>query len=57
MKAFEIAKVAFQQKRKKIRTALKEIITEEELITLNLDPNVRPSNLTPDDYLKLAVEM
>ena len=57
MKAFEIAKVAFQQKRKKIRSALKEIITEEELVRLSLDPNVRPSNLTPDEYLKLAVEM
>ena len=23
-------------------------------IELNLDPNIRPSNLTPNDYLKLA---
>ena len=42
------------QKRKKIRTALKEIVSENELIELNLDPNIRPSNLTPNDYLKLA---
>jgi len=54
IEAFEIAKVAFQQKRKKIRTALKEIFSENELIELNLDPNIRPSNLTPNDYLKLA---
>ena len=54
IEAFEIAKVAFQQKRKKIRTALKEIVSENELIELNLDPNIRPSNLTPNDYLKLA---
>ena len=56
IKAFEIAKVAFQQKRKKIRTALKEIITEDKLISLNIDPNLRPSNLTPDHYLELAME-
>ena len=56
MKAFEIAKIAFQQKRKKIRSALKEIVTEDQLVSLNLDPNLRPSNLTPDDYLKLAGE-
>ena len=56
IKAFEIAKVAFQQKRKKIRTALKEIITEDKLISLNIDPNLRPGNLTPDQYLELAME-
>ena len=57
MKAFEISKVAFQQKRKKIRSALKEIIKEDQLVSLNLDPNLRPGNLTPDDYLKLAMEI
>ena len=57
MKAFEISKVAFQQKRKKIRSALKEIIKEDQLVSLNIDPNLRPGNLTPDDYLKLAMEI
>ncbi len=54
LKAFEISKVAFQQKRKKIKTALSEYIDEDiaEKLSLNLD--VRPQELTPEDYLAIA---
>ena len=31
-------------------------IKEFKLISLNIDPNLRPSNLTPDHYLELAME-
>ena len=54
LKAFEISKVAFQQKRKKIKTALSEYIDEDiaEKLSLNLD--LRPQELTPEDYLAIA---
>ena len=31
-------------------------IEQDKLISLNIDPNLRPSNLTPDHYLELAME-
>ena len=54
MKAFEIAKIAFQQKRKKVRTSLKSIISEDRLVELGIDPNNRASNLTPENYYDIA---
>ena len=56
LKAFEISKIAFQQKRKKIRSSLSSILTENQLIELNLDTNLRASDLSPEDYLLIAKE-
>ena len=53
-KAFEISKIAFQQKRKKIKTALKDYIDEEKAEKLLLDLNSRPQELTPNDFLSIA---
>ena len=53
-KAFEISKIAFQQKRKKIKTALRDYIDEEKAEKLLLDLNSRPQELTPNDYLSIA---
>ena len=52
--AFEISKVAFQQRRKKVRTSLSSIISEGQLEDLDIDINSRAGNLSPDDYLKIA---
>ena len=52
--AFEISKVAFQQRRKKVRTSLSSIISEEQLKELDIDTNSRAGNLSPNDYLKIA---
>ena len=52
--SFEISKVAFQQKRKKIKTALKDYIDEESSKKLSLDLNLRPQELTPENYLAIA---
>jgi 16S rRNA (adenine1518-N6/adenine1519-N6)-dimethyltransferase len=54
LNAFEISKVAFQQRRKKVRTSLSSIISEEQLEDLDIDINSRAGNLSPDDYLKIA---
>ena len=54
IRAFEISKIAFQQKRKKIKTALKDYIDEESSKKLSLDLNLRPQELTPENYLAIA---
>ena len=54
LKAFEISKVAFQQKRKKIKSALREYIDEDMAEKLSLNLDLRPQELTPEDYLAIA---
>ena len=56
LKAFEISKIAFQQKRKKIRSSLSSIVNEDQLSKLNLDTNLRASDLSPEDFLLIAEE-
>lgn len=55
--AFEISKIAFQQKRKKIRTSLTSFINEDHLLKINIDPNLRASDLSPEMYYEIAKEL
>jgi 16S rRNA (adenine1518-N6/adenine1519-N6)-dimethyltransferase len=57
LKAFEISKIAFQQKRKKIRSSLSSIINEDHLVKINIDPNQRAADLSPDLYYEIAKEL
>ncbi|HCM47362.1 MAG TPA: 16S rRNA (adenine(1518)-N(6)/adenine(1519)-N(6))-dimethyltransferase, partial [Colwellia sp.] len=45
---------AFNQRRKTIRNTFKKLITETQLAELNIDANLRPENLSLDEYKKLA---
>jgi len=45
---------AFNQRRKTIRNSFKNLISVEQLESLNIDANLRPENLTLDDYILLA---
>ena len=45
---------AFNQRRKTIRNGFKKLISEEQLTSLGIDANVRPENLSIDDYINLA---
>ncbi len=45
---------AFNQRRKTIRNSFKNLISVAQLESLNIDANVRPENLTIDDYIMLA---
>ena len=54
LKAFEISKIAFQQKRKKIKTALYGYVDKETSEKLSLSLDLRPQELTPEDYLAIA---
>ena len=52
--AFNLSKIAFQQKRKKIKSALQEYFSVDELEKLGINPDDRPQKLTPEQYLLLA---
>lgn len=45
---------AFNQRRKTIRNTFKKLITAAQLAELNIDANLRPENLSLDEYKKLA---
>ncbi len=45
---------AFNQRRKTIRNSFKKLINVEQLASLNIDANLRPENLSLDEYIKLA---
>jgi 16S rRNA (adenine1518-N6/adenine1519-N6)-dimethyltransferase len=45
---------AFSARRKTLRNALARWFDEAALRALGLDPKLRPENLSPDDYLRLA---
>ena len=45
---------AFNQRRKTIRNSFKNLISVAQLESLNIDANLRPENLTLDDYILLA---
>lgn len=45
---------AFNQRRKTIRNGFKNLISVAQLEALNIDANLRPENLTLDDYILLA---
>jgi 16S rRNA (adenine1518-N6/adenine1519-N6)-dimethyltransferase len=45
---------AFNQRRKTIRNSFKNLISVDQLESLNIDANLRPENLNLDDYIMLA---
>ena len=45
---------AFNQRRKTIRNSFKKLISVKQLESLNIDANLRPENLTLDEYILLA---
>jgi 16S rRNA (adenine1518-N6/adenine1519-N6)-dimethyltransferase len=45
---------AFNQRRKTIRNSFKKLINVDEIEKLGIDVNLRPENLTLDDYILLA---
>lgn len=50
----EIVKIAFNQRRKTLRNALKSIISAEELEKLGIDAKLRPEQLSVEDYVKIS---
>ena len=53
--AFEkVVRVAFSQRRKTLRNALKSLIEEEQIVQLGIDPKLRPEQLGIEAYIKLS---
>lgn len=50
----DVVNRAFSQRRKTIRNALKSVISEADMQSLGLDPQLRPENLDLEDYAACA---
>ena len=51
-----VLKISFKQRRKTIKNNLKEIFidSEKKLLKCGIDPNSRPQDLKPIDFVKLS---
>lgn len=50
----QVCALAFNQRRKTIRNSLKEVLSEEDICSLDIDPQLRAENLTLAQYAALA---
>lgn len=50
----QVCTTAFNQRRKTLRNCLKQLISVEQLQQLNIDPNLRPDNLSLNQYIAVA---
>ena len=48
---------AFGARRKTLRNALASLIDAPELQALGIDPGLRPENVSPEDYIRIAIEI
>ena len=55
-RAIELAAAAFGQRRKMLRSSLRESLADAEayLVAAGIEPTLRPESLTPGDFLRLA---
>ena len=50
----KVVRIAFNKRRKTLRNALRDLYTEQQILALDIDPSLRPENLTLEQYLSLA---
>ncbi|WP_052045793.1 16S rRNA (adenine(1518)-N(6)/adenine(1519)-N(6))-dimethyltransferase RsmA [Candidatus Paracaedibacter symbiosus] len=50
-----VTQCAFGQRRKMLRSSLKPILSEDEIISAGIDPNFRPEQLALDSFIALAL--
>lgn len=48
---------AFGARRKTLRNALSSLIDSAGLQSIGIDPSVRPENVSPEDYVRIAIEI
>lgn len=53
-RAIGICAVAFGQRRKMVRSSLRDLVSDAAFATAGIDPTARAEELTPEDYLLLA---
>ena len=54
IKLQEVTKITFMHKRKMIGKSLQKILSENQLVQLDIDSKSRPENLSVEDYVKIA---
>ena len=52
-----LVNVAFQQRRKTLRNALKQLISAEQLESLNIDTSMRPEKITLAEFIHISDEL
>lgn len=52
-----LVNVAFQQRRKTLRNALKQLISVEQLENLNIDTSMRPEKITLAEFINISDEL
>jgi len=50
----QVVSAAFNQRRKTISNSLKKLVSVDELVNLDINPKLRPQNISLDDYLQIA---
>lgn len=50
----KVVSSAFMQRRKTLRNCLKNIVTAEQLETLHIDSNLRPEQLSVEDFVRIS---
>jgi len=50
----EVTGIAFMHKRKMVGKSLEKILSNKDLIDLNIDKRLRPENIPVEDYIKIA---
>lgn len=50
----DIVKIAFNQRRKTVANVLKQFVTKDELVALNINPSLRPEDLKVIDYVNIS---
>jgi len=48
---------AFGARRKTLRNALISLIDAQGLSALGIDPGLRPENVSPEDYTRIAIDI
>ena len=49
-----LVRQAFSQRRKTLRNSLKGLVSEADIIRLDIDPGLRPEQITLNQYARLA---
>ena len=50
----DVVRTSFAQRRKTLRNNLKKIITTEQLLSIDIDPTLRPENITLDQFIDIS---
>lgn len=50
----EVVRLAFGQRRKTLRNSLRTLVSEQILLSLNIDPNLRAERLSVQDFIRIT---